>query len=331
MSIKRMALPLCAALVAAAAADAVAQATSTSSGHAYPTRPVRFIVPFSPGGASDTAARIVGAKLGERWGQQVVIENRPGAGGTIGTEIASKAQPDGYTLLMGSSTELASNPNLYTNLKYDTTRAFTPIALLTSTPLIVGVHPSVAAQSVKELVALARARPGQMNYASSGNGSTTQLAAEMLKRAAGIEVQHIPYTGSAPAVASLLGGQTQWSVQAVPALLPHVKAGKVRALAITNAKRIGAAPDLPTLIESGYPVEIVIWNGLVAPTGTPKPILARVSKDALAVMTLADVRQSFANQGAEITPGDAEQLGAYIRSELAKYAKVIKEAGVRID
>jgi tripartite-type tricarboxylate transporter receptor subunit TctC len=232
---------------------------------------------------------------------------------------------------MGSSTELAQNPNLYTNLKYDTTRVFTPIALVTSTPLILAVHPSVPAQSVKELVALARAKSGQMNYASSGNGSTTQLAAEMFKRAAGIEVVHIPYTGSAPAVASLLGGQTQLSVQAVPALLPHVKAGKVRALAITNAKRVGAAPELPTLIESGYPVDIVIWNGLVAPAGTPKAIIAKVSKDTLDVMALADVRQTFANQGAEITPGNAGELGAFIRSELAKYAKVVKEAGVRID
>ena len=320
MSIERIALVLGAALLAGAV-------------HAqnYPTRPVRFIVPFSPGGASDTAARIVGNKLGERWGQQVVIENRPGAGGTIGTEIASKAQPDGYTLLMGSSTELASNPNLYRNLKYDTTRAFTPIALLTSTPLIVAVHPTVPAQSVKELVALAKAKPGQLNYASSGNGSTTQLAAEMLKRAAAIEVVHIPYTGSAPAVASLLGGQTQLSVQAVPALLAHVKAGKLRALAITNVKRVSAVPDLPTLIELGYPVDIVIWNALVAPTGTPKGIIAKVSQDALAVMALPDIQQSFANQGAEITPGNAEQLGAYIKSELAKYAKVIRDAGVRID
>ena len=317
-------LMLVSLLLAVAAAGAV-------HAQSYPTRPVRFIVPFSPGGASDTAARIVGNKLGERWGQQVVIENRPGAGGTIGTEIASKAQPDGYTLLMGSSTELASNPNLYTNLKYDTTRAFTPIALLTSTPLIVAIHPTVPAQSVKELVALVKAKPGQLNYASSGNGSTTQLGAEMLKRAAGIDMLHVPYTGSAPAVASLLGGQTQLSVQAVPALLAHVKAGKLKALAVTNVKRISAAPELPTLIESGYPVDIVIWNGLVAPTGTPKPIVAKVSKDALDVMALADVRQNFSNQGAEITPGNAEQLGAYIKSELAKYAKVIKEAGVRID
>ena len=326
---KRIALTIAAALLIAAPFS-LRQAQAERKDH-YPTRPVRFIVPFSPGGASDTAARLVGNKLSERWGQQVVIENRPGAGGTIGTEIAARAQADGYTLLMGSSTELAQNPNLYTTLKYDTTRAFTPIALTTSTPLIVAIHPSVAAQSVKELVALVKAKPGQLNYASSGNGSTTQLAAEMFKRAAGLEMLHVPYNGSAPAVASLLGGQTQMSVQAVPALLPHVRAGKVRALAITNAKRVSAAPDLPTLIESGYPVDIVIWNGLVAPTGTPKPIIAKVSRDVLDVMAAPDVRQSFANQGAEVTPGDAEQLGAFIKSELAKYAKVVKESGVRID
>jgi tripartite-type tricarboxylate transporter receptor subunit TctC len=298
----------------------------------YPVRPVRIMVPFSPGGASDTAARIIGQKLSERWKQQVVVDNRPGAGGTIGTELAAKAQPDGYSLLMGSSTELAVNPHLYSKLTYNTTRDFVPIALIASTPLILVIHPGVAAKSVKDFVGLAKARPGELNYASSGNGATTHLAAEMFKRAAGVDIVHVPYTGSAPSIVALMGGQAQMSVQAVPAVLAQARAGKLRALAVTSVKRVGAAPELPTLIESGYPgVEIVIWNGLVAPTGVPKEIVAKVSTNVLDVLKQTDVAQSFANQGAEMTPGTPEQLGAYLRTELAKFAKVVKESGIRID
>ena len=309
-----------------------AQSTSTGSAHSYPNRAIRFIVPFSPGGASDTAARIIGQKLNERWGPQVVIENRPGAGGTIGTEVAAKAQPDGYTLLMGSSTELAVNPHLYPKLSYNTTRDFVPVALIASTPLIVVVHPSLPARSIQELVALAKARPGELNYASSGNGATTHLAAEMFKRAAGIDLLHVPHTGSAPAVTSLMGGQTHMSVQAVPAVLSQARAGRLRALAVTSTKRVNAASELPTLIESGYPgLDIVIWNAVVAPAGISPDITGKLGAEILNIAALPDVRQSFANQGAEMTPANAEQLGAYLRTELAKFAKVVKESGARID
>jgi tripartite-type tricarboxylate transporter receptor subunit TctC len=313
-------------LVAAAAASGVAPAQS------YPARTVRFIVPFSPGGASDTAARLIGQKLSERWGQQVVVENRPGAGGTIGTEVAARAAPDGYTLLMGSSTELAVNPNLYPKLSYNTTRDFTAVALIASTPLLLVTHPSLPVKSVKELVALAKARPGALNYASSGNGATTHLVVEMFKRAAAVDLTHIPHTGSAPAVVSMMSGQTELGIHAVPAVLSQARAGKLRALAVTSAKRIGAAQDLPTLVEAGYrDMEVVIWNAIVAPTGTPRDVVAKVGVDVLALLSLPDLRQSFASQGAELTPGNADQLSAYIRTELAKFAKVVKESGARID
>ena len=311
-------------LIAAAAASATAPAQS------YPVRTIRFIVPFSPGGASDTAARIIGQKLSERWGQQVVVENRPGAGGTIGTEVAARAAPDGYTLLMGSSTELAVNPNLYPKLSYDTTRDFAAVALVASTPLLLVTHPSLPVRSVKELVALAKARPGALNYASSGNGATTHLAVEMFKRSASIDLTHIPHNGSAPAVVSMMSGQTELGIHAVPAVLAQARAGKLRALAVTSAKRVGAAQDLPTLVESGYrDMEVVIWNAIVAPAATPKEITAKVGAEVL--LLLPELRQSFASQGAELTPGNADQLAAYIRTDLAKFAKVVKESGARID
>jgi tripartite-type tricarboxylate transporter receptor subunit TctC len=313
-------------------AGALAAHAALASAQTYPARPVRIMVPFSPGGASDTAARIVGAKLAERWGQQIVVENRPGAGGTIGTELAAKAQPDGYSLLMGSSTELAVNPHLYSKLAYDTVRDFAPIALIASTPLVVVVHPSLPAKSVKDFVALAKTRPGELNYASSGNGSTTHLAAEMFKRAAGLDVVHVPYNGSAPAIVGLMGAQAQMSVQAVPAVLSQVRAGKLRALAVTSAKRVSAAAELPTLVETGYPgAEIVIWNALVAPAGVPREISAKLSGSILDVLKQPEVGEAFAKQGAEMTPGTAQQLGVYIKAELAKFAKVVKESGARID
>lgn len=298
----------------------------------YPARTIRVIVPFSPGGASDTAARIIGQKLSERWGQQVVVDNRPGAGGTIGTALSAKAPPDGYTLLLGSSTELAVNPNLYSKLAYDTTRDFVPLALIASTPLLLVTHPSLPVTSVKGLVALAKARPGDLNYASSGNGSTTHLAAEMFKRAAGIDILHVPHTGSAPAVVSMMSGQTQLGLFAIPAVLPQARAGKLRGLAVTSANRVSAAPELPTLAQAGVAgVDIVIWNAMMAPAGTPAEVAAKLSAEILEILKLADVRKSFANQGAQMTPGDAKQLAAFLKAELAKFSKVVKESGARID
>lgn len=310
----------------------LAAATTAHAQQQYPSRPVRFIVPFSPGGASDTAARIVGQKLAERLGQQFVIDNRPGAGGTIGTELAVKAAPDGYTLLMASSTELAINPHIYPKLSYDTLRDFVPVALVASTPLILVVHPSLPAKSPRELVALAKARPGQINYASSGNGSTVHLAGEMLQRAADVRMTHVPHKGSAPAVTSVMNGESQLMLPAMPAALPQARSGKLRALAVTSAKRVAAASDLPTLVESGYPgMEIVIWNGVVAPARTPAEITARLSAEIAAVLALPDLVQGFARQGAEVTSASAAVFGGYIKSEFAKFAKIVKDSGARID
>lgn len=296
----------------------------------YPERPIRFIVPF-PAGVSDVAARTIGQKLSERWGQQVITENRVGAGGTIGTEYAARAKADGYTLLMGSSTELAVNPNLYTRLSYNTLRDFAPVALIAYTPLVVVVHPSLPVKSIKALAALAKARPGELNFASTGNGSTLHFAGEMFKRAADIRMVHVPHTSTHPLL-SVMNGQTELMFASMPSSLALVKAGKLRALAVTSRKRFGAAPDLPTVIEAGYPsMEIVIWNAVMAPAGTPSEILTKLSAEILDILKLPEVKQTFDKLGMELTPGDAEQLRSYLHSELAKFAKIVKESGIRID
>lgn len=291
-----------------------------------------MMVPFSPGGASDLAARIVGQKLSERLGQQVVVENRPGAGGAIGAELAARAPADGYNLLMGSSTEIAINPHLYKKLSYDTVRDFAPVAHVASTPLLVVVHPSLPAKTVKELIALARSRPGQLFSASSGNGSTTHLALELFKVATRIEVVHVPHNGSAPAVMSVMTGEAQLFFGAMPAVLQQARAGKLRALAVTSPQRRAAAPDLPTVIEAGVPgYEILIWNALFAPRGTPPAIIARLNGEVIKILDLSEVREAFVKQGAEVSGSTPEQLAAYVAAELAKWAKVVAASGAKLD
>jgi tripartite-type tricarboxylate transporter receptor subunit TctC len=299
---------------------------------AYPTRPIRMLVPFSPGGASDTAARIVAQHLSPKLGQQIVVDNHPGAGGTIGTAIAARAPADGYTLLMGSNTEIVINPNLYRKLPYDTLKDFTPVSLVANTPLLLVVHPSVPAKNVRELIALAKARPGELAYASSGNGSTVQLATEMFKTMAGVSMRHVPYNGSAPAVAQTMAGETQIMFPAMPAALHQARAGKLRALAVTSAQRVAAAPDIPTVAESGVrSYDIGIWNGLVAPTGTPKAVLDRLHAELKNVLATPEAKQSFSNIGADVWSSTPQEFAALINAELAKYAKVVKDAGVKVD
>jgi len=297
----------------------------------YPDRTIRFIVPFPAGGVSDAAARVIGQNLSARWGQQVITENRVGAGGTIGTEFAAKAKPDGYTVLMGSSTELAVNPNLYTRLAYNTVRDFEPLVLIAYTPLLVVVHPSLPVKSIKELAAFAKARPGQLSFASTGNGSTLHFAGEMFKRAAGVDMLHVPHTSVHP-LTSVMSGQVELMFASMPSAIGLVTAGKLRALAVTSSKRFGTAPDLPTVIEAGYPrAEIVIWNAAMAPAGTPKEVLAKLSSEILDILRLPAVKQTFDKLGMELIPGDAEQLRTYLKSELAKFANIVKETGIRID
>lgn len=314
---------ICVALLAAVPA-------SSAPAQDYPSRPIRFIVPFGAGGVSDSAARIIGRKMTERLGQQVVVENRVGAGGTIGSELAAKSKPDGYTLLLGSSTELAANPNLYRKLPYDTTRDFSAVALVSYTPLLVVVHPSLPVRTMKDLQKLAKARPGELNYASTGNGSTVHLGTEMFKKAAGIDMLHIPQTTTAQA--SVMGGQTQLMFASMPSAIGLVRGGRLRAIAVTSRERFPAAPEIPTVIESGFPgVEIVIWNAIMAPSGVPRDILSRLEAEVTGILKATDTRQDFSNLGMEVTPRNAEYLAGFLKSELAKYAKLVADSGARID
>ena len=314
------------------ASTAAAHAQTPSSTQPYPSRPIRMMVPFSPGGASDVAARIVGQKLGERMGQQVVIENRTGAGGTIGTEVVVRAPADGYSLLMGSSTEIAINPHLYKKLSYDTQRDFAPISHVASTPILIVVHPSLPAKNIKELVALAKARPGQLLGASAGNGSSTHLAMEMFKTSALVNLVHVPHNGSAAAVVSTMSGETQIYFGALPAVLEQAKSGRLRAIAVTSAKRRAAVPDVPTVIEGGIPgYEILIWNALFAPRATPPAIIARLNGEVNRILELPDVRESFTRQGAEVAGSTPEQLAAYVATEHVKWSKVVAASGAKLD
>jgi tripartite-type tricarboxylate transporter receptor subunit TctC len=321
---------LLAAAVLASISTAFAQTAPSSQ--PYPTRPVRMIVPFAAGGASDTSARIVAQKLSERMGQQFVVENRGGAGGTIGAAAAAKSNPDGYTLLLGSSTEMVTSPHIYKSVPYDTARDFAPISHVASQPLILVVHPSVPAKSVNELIALAKARPEQLNCASAGTGSTLHLAQVLFENAAQVKFTHIPFNGSPQAAAATLSGDTQVNFGTVPATLELVRGGKLRALAVTSAKRQSAMPDIPTLAESGLPgYEMLIWTALFAPRGTPPEIVGRLGTEVARILEAPDVREAFAKLGTDVSATTPEQLAAYVASEWAKMAKVVAASGAKID
>ncbi len=298
----------------------------------YPSKPIRFIAAFPPGSVSEILGRVVGQKLQESWGQPVVVETRPGAGGTIGADLVAKSAPDGYTLLVGSSAEVTVGVSLYPKLPYHPVKDLAPVIAIGPVPNILMVNPAVPATSVKEFVALAKSKPGQLNFASSGNGTTGHLAGEMFKLQAGIDMVHIPYRGSPPALTDLLGGRVSMMFGPLTTGLPHVKAGKLRALAVSGAKRSSAAPGVPTMIESGFPeFEASIWWGILAPAGTPKDIITRLNAEIGRILQLPDVRETLSRQGAEPAGGTPEQYAAFIRTEIAKWAKVIKESGARID
>jgi tripartite-type tricarboxylate transporter receptor subunit TctC len=297
----------------------------------YPNRPVRLVVPFPPGGGSDTLARILGPKLSEALGQQVVIDNRPGAGANIGAEVAAKTPPDGYTLLMGNVAH-AINVSLYSKLNYDLVRDFAPVSLLASTPNIVVVHPSVPVRSVKELIALAKARPGQLDVASSGAGSSAHLAGELFNSLAGTKMNHVPYKGGGPAVIALVGGQVSVGFATTPSVIQHVKSGKLRGLAVTSAKRSPSTPELPTVSEAGLKgYEAGTWYGMLVPAGTPKDVISRLHAESVKLLALADVKQRLDATGFESFGTTPEQFGAYIRSEVEKWGKVVRAAGVRVE
>ena len=298
----------------------------------YPLRPIRLVVPFTPGGSSDILSRAIGQRLSEAWGQPVVIENVPGAAGAIGAEKVSKAVPDGYSLLMGHIGTLAVNPSLYPNLPYDPIKNFAPVALVARVPNVLVVHPSVPAKSVKELVALAKAKPGQLNYGSGGNGSAANLATEYFKLQTGTSMVHIPYRGTAPAITDLLAGQTQLVFSGAPAVMAQVKAGQLRALAVSSPKRLDALPDLPTVAESGYKdFEADQWYGIVAPAGSPPDIVNKLNAQINIALASAELKTRLNNEGAIATPDSPAGFGKLIAREIARWKPVIQSGRVKAD
>jgi tripartite-type tricarboxylate transporter receptor subunit TctC len=297
----------------------------------YPVRPVRIIVPFPPGGATDVMARVIAQKLSEFWGQQAVVDNKPGASGTIGSDLVAKSAADGYTLLL-QGTQHAINLSIYKQLPYDTLRDFTPVAYIAIAPFLLVLHPSVPANSVTELIAYIKSKPGGVNYGSSGVGGAAHLAGEMFKTAAGVELTHIPYKGAAPAMADLLGAQVPMVFDPIPTSLPHVRGGRIKALAITSAKRTPLMPEVPTVAESGLPgFEVAAWFGLYAPAATPADIVNKLNADVNRVLQLPEVKEKFAALGADSAAMTPDQFALHLRAEIAKFAKAIKESGAKAE
>ncbi len=308
---------------------ASAQTASTGSGQAYPTRTVRIIVPYAAGGNTDITARAVGSKLGDVFGQQVIVDNRPGGATNIGSELAAKAAPDGYTLFMGGASN-AVNMSLYSKPPYDTMRDFAPIVLCVKGANVLSVHPSLPVKNLKELIALAKARPGQLNFASSGLGGSNHMAGELFKVMAQVNIVHVPYKGNTPALTDTVGGHVEMIFSGVPALVPHIQSGRLRAIAIGSLKRFSAIPQVPTFDESGLRgYEATTWFGLMAPSRTPKEIVARLNVEVGKILASPDLNSRFVNDGLEPIGGSQEEFAKFIREEIAKYAKVIKTAGIK--
>jgi len=313
------------------AACATVYASSAGAQSAYPNRQIRMIVPFAAGGPTDAIARAIAQKLNEAWGQPVVVDNRGGAGGNIGTEIAAKAPADGYTLFIGTVAN-AINQSLFAKLPFDFTRDFAPVTQNYVTGLILAVHPSLPVTSVRELIALAKARPGALAYSSSGIGGTPHLSGELFNSMAGVKMVHVPYKGSAPAMTDLLGGQVQLTFDNMLTVLPQVKSGRLRGLAVTLPARSPLAPGLPTVAESGLKgFEVKSWNGVVVPAGTSQDIIARLNGEIVKILRQSDLREKFLVQGVELVPTTPEEFGAFIRQDIAKWAKVIQISGARAD
>ena len=313
-----------------AAASALAQ-PAPKPGGVYPSKPVRVIVPFAPGGSNDIMGRLVAQRLGESTGQTFIVDNRPGAGGIIGTEIVAKAQPDGYTLLVMSAT-LTVNPSLQRKLPYDTLKDLAPITNIAAAPLMLVVHPSVPARSVAELLAYARAQPDKLNFGSGGPGSTPHLAGEMLKSMARVRMTHVPYKGGGPALTDLVGGQIQLMLENIPSTLPHVKVNRLRALAVTGPKRSPLVPEVPTLSEAGVQgYELVGWNGLFAPAGTPRNIVAYLQGETARALSQPEVKERLSALGAEGVGNTPAEFSAFVRAELKKWAQVVRDANIKLD
>ena len=315
-----------------AAAALAAPLSALASDIAYPQRPIRFLIPQSPGGASDTVGRIIAQKLGENLGQQLVVDNRPGATGNIGAEMVARAMPDGYTMLL-TAPNLVTSPSLYARVPFDPIKDFAPVSQLTQSPNVWIVHPSFAAKTMNDLIEIAKSKPGQIDFSSSGPASTQHLAGELLNVMTGIKLVHVPYKGGGPALIDLIGGRVPVMSSTLPSAVPHIKAGRVRALAVTSARRSPAMPELPTVAESaGLPgYEATTWQGLVFPAATPTAIVARMSAETAKVLALNDVRDRLRDLGYEPVASSPQQFTAYISAELEKWTKVIKSAGFKLE
>lgn len=305
--------------------------STAAPGQGYPVKPVRIIVPFPPGAGPDIVARTVGQKLTERWGQQIVVDNRPGGGGNIATELVARAIPDGYTLLLASN-HFTINPSLFSKIPYDPVRDFVPVTLAAATPNMLVVHPSLPVKSVSDLIALAKAKPDQLNFSSGGNGSVGHMAAEMFNTAARVRMVHIPYKGPVLAITALLNGEASVGFLIAPAALPLVKSGRLRALAVTGKRRAPAAPELPTVAEAGLPgYEIVAWQGIFAPAATPSDIVKKIYSDVITALNAPEIKRALTAQGLETIASTPEEFSAYVEEDLLKWAKVVKQANVRVD
>jgi tripartite-type tricarboxylate transporter receptor subunit TctC len=313
-------------------AFALLLAIASASAGAFPDKPVRFVIGFTPGGPSDILARAVGQKLAERWGQQVVIENRPGAGGNLAAETVAKSAPDGHTWLLGNNSILATNHALYKKLPYDPVKDFAPVALVAVQPNILVVHPDVPAKSVSELIEILKKNPGKLNYASSGAGAAAHLAGELFKTMAGVDVVHVPYKGAQPALTDLIAGQVQLMFATSASVIPYMKAGRLRALAVTTAQRSPSVPELPTISEAGLPgFEATTWHGVVVPAATPVPLVQKLNQDINAVLKEKDLSERLSGLGAEILTGTPKDFADYIAREIPKWTKVVRDSGAKAD
>ena len=300
-----------------------------SAAQSYPSKPIRLIVPAAPGGGTDYSARLIGAKLTEAWGQTVVVDNRTGAAGNIGVELAVKSAPDGHTLVM-PITSFPVNPSLYAKLPFNTEKDLAPIALVASAPLLLVVNPSVQATSVQELITLAKSRPGQLNYANSGSGTTAHLAGELFKRMGGVDIVSIAYKGGGPAIVDLIAGSVHIYFSTIPAALQQVKAGRLRALAVTSITRVNEMPEIPTVAESGLPgFQVIGWFGLFAPVGTPRAVIQKLNTEIVRVLKTTDTREKLSGHGLIPGGGTPEDLGRFLNEEIVRWAKLIKEAGIK--
>jgi tripartite-type tricarboxylate transporter receptor subunit TctC len=315
-----------------AAAAISALTCGTASAQQYPAKAIRMVVGFAPGGGTDLVARIIGAKMNENWGQPVLVDNRAGATGTIGADLVAKAPPDGYTLLMGHVNSHGIAPNIFKKLPYDAERDFAMVAYVGYVPNVLVIHPSIPARNVKELIAIAKAQPGALNYASSGVGSTQHLAGELFTLLTGVKIIHVPYKGSGPAVVDLLAGHVSMNFDTMPPVLPHIKSGRMRALALTTPKRSPQLPDVPTMMEVGLKgFDMTNWYGVMAPGKTPRDIVVKLNGEVNRIVRLPDAKSKLEEAGTQLDPMTPEQFSSFLHSEIAKYAKLVKAANVSLD